>query len=165
MAGHAKFIAVYDSPFWLDQGLSGDAVSQLGPLREIHDASSSSKADDNNGYALFGFVGVPASYRKENEKEISHAAIDQLTRLFGEKAANPIDIVLQDWVREEFTATEIDQSMIGGHATSSINNFTESSFDDRLLWSGTETANHREGHNGLLEGALEASVRVLKFLV
>ncbi len=165
MAGHAKVIAVYDSPFWLAQGFSGDAVSQLGPLREIHDASSDSKSDDNNGYALFGFVGTPRSYRKGNEKEICNAAIDQLTRLFGEKAANPIDIVLQDWAQETFTATETDLSMSGGHATSSMNNYTESCFDDRLIWSGTETASHREGHNGLLEGALEASVRTLKLLV
>ncbi len=160
MAGHAKVIAVYDSAFWLNQGLSGDAVSQLGPLREIHDASS----DSNNGYALSGFVGTPGRYRKGNEDEICKAAIDQLVRLFGETAANPIDVVLQDWAQEEFTATEIDQSMSAGHATSSISNFTESGFDDRLIWSGTETANHREGHNGLLEGALEASMRTLKLL-
>lgn len=160
MAGHAKVIAVYDSAFWLNQGLSGDAVSQLGPLREIHDASS----DSNNGYALSGFVGTPGRYRKGNEDEICKAAIDQLVRLFGETAANPIDVVLQDWAQEEFTATEIDQSMSAGHATSSISYFTESGFDDRLIWSGTETANHREGHNGLLEGALEASMRTLKLL-
>ena len=169
MAGHAKFIAVYESAFWLEQGLSGDAASQLGPLQEIHDASSDPKfdlknSDNNNGYALFGFVGIPGSYRKGNEEQICNAAIDQLIRLFGEKAANPIDIVLQDWAQEEFTATEIDQSMSGGHATSSINNFTESNFDDRLIWSGTETANYRQGHNGLLEGALEASIRSLQLL-
>ncbi|WP_299881252.1 FAD-dependent oxidoreductase [uncultured Cocleimonas sp.] len=159
MAGHAKVIAVYDSAFWLEQGLSGDAVSQFGPLHEIHDASSDSK------YALFGFVGVPGGYRKDNEDEICQSAIDQLIRLFGEKAASPIDIVLQDWAQEEFTATEIDQTMSGGHATSSMSHYTEAGFDDRLIWSGTETANHRQGHNGLLEGALEASTRTLQTLI
>ena len=38
MAGHAKFVAVYNRPFWRDAGLSGDAISRRGPLVEIHDA-------------------------------------------------------------------------------------------------------------------------------
>lgn len=168
MAGHAKFLAIYEKPFWLEQGLSGDAVSQLGPIREIHDASShpndSDSSIENKGYALFGFIGVPASYRRGNEDKISSAAIEQLTRMFGKDATNPIDIILQDWAQEKFTSTEIDQSMSGGHATSSINKATESSFDDHLIWSGTETADHRTGVNGLLEGALEASIRTLNTL-
>lgn len=164
MAGHAKLLVIYDKPFWLEQGLSGDAVSQLGPMREIHDASSHPNDSNENCYALFGFIGLPASYRKGNEDEIKKAAIEQLVRMFGEDAAKPIDVVLQDWTQEPFTATEVDQSMSGGHATSSISNTTESTFDDRLIWSGTETADHRLGTNGLLEGAVEASVRTLNLL-
>lgn len=172
MAGHAKLLAIFDEPFWLEQGLSGDAVSQLGPIREIHDASSdpndfddaSENPSTNKGHALFGFLGIPASYRKGNADEIKKAAAEQLIRMFGEGAANPIDIVLQDWAEEAFTSTEIDLLMSDGHATSSINKTTETSFDNRLIWSGTETANHREGSNGLLEGAVEASVRTLNTL-
>lgn len=164
MAGHAKILIVYSSPFWLEAGLSGDAVSHLGPLREIHDASSHPNSNDKSGFALFGFVGIPGSYRKENENEIRKATIDQLVRLFGKAAANPIDVTLQDWAQEKFTATEIDQSMNGWHATSSISHYTESTYDDKLIWSGTETADHRRGMNGLLEGALEASIRTLNLL-
>lgn len=32
MAPHAKYVAVYDSPFWRNQGLSGAARSAVGPL-------------------------------------------------------------------------------------------------------------------------------------
>ncbi|MEP6433457.1 MAG: FAD-dependent oxidoreductase, partial [Lentilitoribacter sp.] len=39
MAAHAKFIAVYKTPFWRDMGLSGDAISHKGPMMELHDAS------------------------------------------------------------------------------------------------------------------------------
>ena len=73
-------------------------------------------------------------------------------------------MTLQDWAQEKFTATEIDQSMNGWHATSSISHYTESTYDDKLIWSGTETADHRRGMNGLLEGALEASIRTLNLL-
>ena len=168
MAGHAKVIIVYEQPFWLEQGLSGDAVSHLGPLREIHDASSQLKTsnddNDNHGYALFGFVGLPGSYRAGNVDEICNASIAQLVRLFGEKAKNPMSIVMQDWAQEKFTATEIDQSMNGGHASSSIRLYCESNFDDRLIWSGTETADHQQGSNGLLEGAIESSIRSLNII-
>jgi len=103
MAGHAKFLAIYERPFWLQQGLSGDAISQLGPIREIHDASSNANDDINNGYALFGFIGVPATYRAGNKTEIVNASIQQLGRLFGEEATKPLDVVLKDWSQEEFT--------------------------------------------------------------
>lgn len=39
MAPHAKYFAIYDAPFWREQGLSGQARSACGPLVEIHDAS------------------------------------------------------------------------------------------------------------------------------
>ncbi|MEM1154111.1 MAG: hypothetical protein AAGI44_08210 [Pseudomonadota bacterium] len=42
MAGQAKVVAVYESPFWRDSGFSGDAMSRKGPLIEIHDASPAS---------------------------------------------------------------------------------------------------------------------------
>lgn len=164
MAGHAKILISYDKPFWLNNGLSGDAVSHLGSLREIHDASSSPSSKGDDGYALFGFVGIPSSYRNGNEDEIRKAAIEQLIRMFGEDAADPLEIVLQDWAQETYTASEVDQTMSGGHATSSMSHFTETTFDDRLIWSGTETADHLLGMNGLLEGALEASVRTLNLL-
>ena len=53
MAPHAKVFAVYDRPFWRDAGLSGMAQSLVGPLVEIHDATTAS-----GRAALFGFVGV-----------------------------------------------------------------------------------------------------------
>ncbi|WP_235815672.1 FAD-dependent oxidoreductase [Cypionkella psychrotolerans] len=55
MAGHAKFVAVCDTPFWRDAGLSGDATSRRGPMAEIHDASGT----NGTPAALFGFLGLP----------------------------------------------------------------------------------------------------------
>ena len=166
MAGHAKIIVTYAKPFWIEKELSGDAMSHIGPMREIHDASSHpSNNDETRGYALFGFLGVPGSYRKGNENEIKQAAIAQLVRLFGEDAAHPTNVILKDWAQEEFTATEVDQTMGGGHASSSIRDYTESDFADRLIWSGTETADHLRGYNGLIEGAIEASLRTVDLLV
>jgi len=66
MAPHAKYVAVYDSPFWRNQVLSGSARSAVGPLTEIHDAS----LVEGEG-ALFGFFGVPAHIRQSvSESEL-----------------------------------------------------------------------------------------------
>lgn len=56
IAGQCKVTAVYEATFWRKQGLSGDGMSRLGPLGEIHDASP----EDESQGALFGFVAWPA---------------------------------------------------------------------------------------------------------
>jgi len=91
MAGHAKLLAVYAEAFWRASGLSGDAISHRGPLGEIHDASP----DDGGPYALFGFFGVPASYRAAHEEELRAAAIEQLARLFGSQARSPLEVTIK----------------------------------------------------------------------
>ncbi|HET8871203.1 MAG TPA: FAD-dependent oxidoreductase, partial [Aquabacterium sp.] len=54
MAPHAKYLAIYETPFWRAQGLSGAARSTVGPMVEIHDVSM-----PDGHAALFGFIGVP----------------------------------------------------------------------------------------------------------
>lgn len=68
MAPHAKYIAVYDRPFWREQGLSGQVHSQVGPMVEIHDIS-----DEQGTFgALFGFIGLSAKARQQWGKNISN---------------------------------------------------------------------------------------------
>jgi monoamine oxidase len=172
MASQAKFVAVYEKPFWREQGFSGDAISQLGPLREIHDASNNGgkeneavkETNKNNetGYALFGFVGIPASYRAGNQQQIIDACIQQLVRLFGEDAASPIHVSWKDWSTEKFTSTPEDQ-FSNNHVNHSLQTFSE--WNDQLIWSGTETAEvDHARNNGYLEGALESSMRTLELI-
>lgn len=58
MAPHAKFFALYDRPSWREAGLSGMAQSMVGPMGEIHDATTAGGAA-----ALFGFLGIDADRR------------------------------------------------------------------------------------------------------
>ena len=53
MSQHAKYVAVYDMPFWREKGLSGGARSNVGPMGEIHDVS----LPDGHA-ALFGVYGM-----------------------------------------------------------------------------------------------------------
>jgi len=161
MAGHAKLLAVYEEPFWRAQGLSGDAVSHRGPLGEIHDASP----DEGGPYALFGFFGVPASYRAAHEEELRAAAIEQLARLFGPQARLPMAVTIKDWAKDPRTATQLDQELSNQHTFGTMTDMEEAEWDGKVIWSGSETADgHDARFGGYLEGALASSVRTLGLL-
>jgi monoamine oxidase len=141
----AKCVIEYPDAFWREEGLSGFAVSHLGPLGEIHDACTQEKA------ALFGFVHSHAKY--ENlEEEI----MQQLTRLYGSKAAHPSSLHLVDWKKEPYTSTPLDAIPLREHPRYGL---TATHFGDRLIFSGTESA-FREG--GYLEGAVTSALDLVK---
>ncbi|MEM9267650.1 MAG: NAD(P)/FAD-dependent oxidoreductase, partial [Pseudomonadota bacterium] len=103
MAGQAKAVAVYKTPFWREAGLSGDAMSRRGPMVEVHDASPAK----GGPYALFGFIGAPPKGRAD-EQALRQAIEHQLVRLFGEEAASPQALFIKDWAFDPLTATDAD---------------------------------------------------------
>ena len=160
MASHAKFVGIYKNRFWNDAGFSGDVISHRGPLQEIHDASS----ENGELSALFGFVSVKAQYRKGREDELRTMILAQLTRLFGKSASQPIEVHMKDWAFDAYTSTDYDQEVLKFHPSNDIVNVTENSWDQKLIWSGTESADYRQHSNGFLEGALEASSKATSYL-
>lgn len=157
MAGHAKFVAVYETAFWRDAGLSGDAMSHFGPLVEIHDASPV----DESCFALFGFVGVPAEARCD-EGSLKDAALAQLRDIFGQQAETPIAVFYKDWAEASETAVQLDQQALRHHPQYGLPVALQTLCNGRLLLGSTETAS---AYGGYLEGALEASERVLHALL
>lgn len=150
MAGHAKYIAVYDTPFWREAGLSGSAQSRLGPMVEIHDASM-----PNGSAALFGFIGVPATARKSvtNDQLKAHC-LNQLIRLFGDQASTPKLTVLKDWVQDPFTATSLDFDEAGHHSSAPEMMTTDSPWQGKLIGVGSEWSTQFPGY---IAGAIEAA--------
>lgn len=148
MAAHAKLVAVYDQPFWHDNGLSGQAFSYRGPMMEIHDASPHGEEP----YALFGFVGINAARRRNNADTVKKMAIEQLTRLFGDAASTPSDVLYKDWSEDTYTATPADEDAPPAHP-----HYTSPKLPDRwqskMAFIGTEAA---AANGGYLEGCLEA---------
>lgn len=149
MAGQAKAVAVYKTPFWRAAGLSGDAMSRRGPMVEIHDASPA----EGGPYALFGFIGVPAQSRA-NEQILRQHLQAQLTRLFGPQAAEPMALYVKDWAFDPLTSTEADKAPLYAHPTYGLPSALVDLWDGRLLFSGTEVA---PDFGGYIEGALEAA--------
>jgi len=74
MAGQAKAIAVYDAPFWREQGQSGFGIIWIGPLQEIHDATPV----EGPG-ALFGLMCLtPKERRQLGKRASSHVFLNNL---------------------------------------------------------------------------------------
>ena len=141
MAGYAKLVAIYDTPFWRQAGLNGDAVSHRGPLTEVHDASP---MDARTG-ALFGFTYGDAARTPEFRAQ----ALAQLGRMFGAQAANPREVLFKDWASDAATATPADRVPPADHP-----HYRALAPTRRLIFAGSETA---VGDGGFLEGALEAA--------
>jgi monoamine oxidase len=148
MAGQAKFVAVYDSPFWLSAGLSGTAQSLVGPMLEVHDATTGS-----GRAALLGFLGVGAVERQRlGELTLTRACVEQLVRIFGPPAESPTATILKDWYADPLTATP-DDATSSGHPSATAA-WVHGPWAGRLVMAGSEASPHEAGY---LAGALESS--------
>lgn len=158
MAGHAKFVAVYDTPFWRERGLSGAGASRHGPMVELHDHS-----DSQGRYgALFGFVGVgPAARAEVGAARLEQACLEQLLRLYGPEASRPIWSGLMDWSSETLTSVAADLDDLGVHPRAQSVAVPEP-FDGRLYLAGSEFA---AGIPGYLEGAVESAQQAVDRLI
>jgi monoamine oxidase len=150
MSGQAKFVAVYEQPFWRQQGLAGQAFSQIGPMVEIHDAS----ATRDQGFALFGFIGLPYSVRRQlTKQQLELACVEQLAALFGEQAAKPTCVYLTDWAKDKWVATAQDIAEPPKHAELNLNRYQQQLKQLKLYFVASEYAQVEAGY---LEGALTA---------
>jgi monoamine oxidase len=153
MAPHAKFFALYDRPFWCDAGLSGTAQSMVGPMAEMHDATTAS-----GGAALFGFLGVGAEQRATlGEEALTRACLDQLARIFGADARSPRATLFKDWAADPWTATAADRGA-GGHPAADSAPWVAGPWKERLALAGSETSPSEPGY---LTGAVVAAGRAV----
>lgn len=155
MAPHAKFFALYDRPFWREAGYSGSVQSMVGPMPEIHDATTAS-----GQAALFGFLGVGAADRlRMGEEALAQACIAQFTRIFGAEAASPRATLYKDWAADPWIAAPADL-ISSGHATFTPD-WVQGPWADRLILAGSETSPSEAGY---LAGAVEASANAVAAL-
>ena len=150
MAGQAKFVVSYATPFWREQGLSGQVFSQTGPMVEIHDAST----DTHQNHGLFGFIGWPASRRSQiTEQQLQDACLAQLASCYGCDAYNFTECYFKDWAADQFTCTENDRLEASRHPEFTISKHLHELGSLHLHLIGSEFANIAPGY---LEGAIDA---------
>jgi len=157
MAPHAKYVAVYESSFWRDAGFSGAARSAIGPLTEIHDASTL----EGDG-ALFGFFGVPAQVRQSvSDTVLKEHCRAQLVRLFGAQTSNPKAEYLKDWAQDPLTAMPADASGNGQHAVAPPSKPKTGVWQDCLTGCGSEWSAQFPGY---VAGAIDAATVAVQSL-
>lgn len=149
MAHSMKAVAVYATPFWRADGWSGFGASQLGPLGEIHDASP---ATGPLG-ALFGFFSPMHPLRNAPLAQRQAAVVQQLGRLFGPAALQPLAYHELDWSREPLTSIPGDEQLPGQIPQQGPAQLRQPYWDGRLYWAGAETSISEWGR---LDGAIES---------
>ncbi len=152
MGSVIKVNAVYDEPFWRQEGLSGRAVSDQGPIRTVFDNSPKS----GNPGILIGFIeGQDArELSGVDEAERHAAALASLERYFGPRAAKPDRVIERDWTIETYSRGCYGAFMAPGTLTTYGNVLREPV--GRIHWAGTETATIFPGY---MDGAVRSGER------
>jgi monoamine oxidase len=149
MATQAKAVAIYETPFWRDEGLSGRVASREGPLVEIHDHSPA-----RGGGALFGFVGWPPDRR--DPSMLKSGILNQLERCFGPRAARPNVLSVRDWALDPLICSDLDMAMPVEHPDVRPDSLRHPTLGSKLFLAVSETSDISPG---LIEGALAAGER------
>jgi monoamine oxidase len=144
-----KCFAVYDEPFWRADGLNGQAISDRGPVKVTFDNSP----PDGRPGVLLGFLeGDEARLAARlSAGERREAVVGSFARLFGPRAASPVEYVERDWMAEEFT-----RGCYGAHFTTGVwTSYGEAWREPvgRIHWAGAECSPQ---WNGYMEGAVRS---------
>jgi monoamine oxidase len=153
-----KCQAVYEEPFWRDEGFSGEAVSERGPVGVIFDNSPRESEDGAERVpgVLVGFMtGTPAREVAElPEDSRREVVLDCFARLFGDRARTPTQFIEKSWERELWTRgcptcrfPPGGWTAWGPHLRAPV---------ERIHWAGTETATEWSGY---MEGAVQSGER------
>ncbi|MGY2093291.1 flavin monoamine oxidase family protein [Nocardia gipuzkoensis] len=142
---------IYDRPFWRDQNLNGQAVGDIGPARLTVDASPPNSE-----------LGVLTTYLPCNpnhplaptDRELADpdtrraAILGCLVRYFGDRAADHIGYLEQDWRTNPFIAGCIPSTPPGLLTTMGPGHHDHTG---ALLWAGTEQSHIWKGY---MDGAV-----------
>lgn len=151
MGSVIKCQIAYETPFWREQGLSGEYVGSTAVFSPVFD---NSPADGSCGL-LVGFIDGAEALRWSGDPDARRrAVVDSLVAAFGEAAAEPIDYVDHDWVADPWSRgcytgvpTPGTLSRLGSALRAPCGS---------VHWAGTETA---EAWCGYIEGALASGER------
>jgi monoamine oxidase len=147
-----KCIAVYDRPFWRDAGLTGQVVSDEGPVKITFD---NSPPDGRPGVMLGFLEGHEARvWGQRSAKERRAAVLGSFARYFGDAARSPKRYLEQNWAEEEWT-----RGCYVGYTPPGV--LTEYGTAlrapiGRIHWAGAETATL---WNGYMDGAVRSGER------
>ena len=147
-----KAHCIYPTPFWRDEGLTGQASGDTGAVRVTFD---NSPPDGRRG-VLLGFIEGDEGrlWGQRSLEERRAAVLECLVRYFGEQAGQPLDYIEQSWAEEEYT-----RGCYAGYMPPGVWSMYGPALRTpigRIHWAGTETATV---WNGYMEGAVQSGER------
>lgn len=157
----SKCCAIYSEPFWRDDGLTGEAVTDRGPVTLTFDNSPQS----GSAGVLLGFVGGPEDrdFGLLDTDARRRAVIDGFTRLFGAHAAQPDAYLEQRWAEEEWSRGA-PVGFLGPGALTAHGTALRAPVG-RIHWAGTETATRWCGYmDGAVQSGERAAAEVARLL-
>jgi monoamine oxidase len=156
-----KVTAVYDRPFWREDGLSGQVISDKGPVNVTFDDSP----EDASKGVVFGFVGgdQARAFSSLNGPDRRAAALANYVDFFGPQAAKPVRYIETIWKRQKFTRG----CPVGilGPGTLTAHGPAIRQPVGRIHWAGTETSTFWAGYmDGAVRSGERAAAEVLERL-
>jgi monoamine oxidase len=147
-----KCTAVYAEPFWREDGLSGEGLSDTGPATLTFDNSPPGGSPG----VLVGFVGGADARRHAalGTSQRRREVLEGFARLFGPRALEAERFIELDWARERWSAGGPTSNMPPGAWTSVGAALREPA--GRVHWAGTETAGEWSGY---MDGAVRSGER------
>lgn len=151
MGSILKVIAIYDTPFWREDGLSGEALSLDGFLPAVFDVSP----PDGPGHlcalvpgrAAQQLASLPGPHRR-------NTVLAELARSFGPRACFPQEVKEKFWADDPFSRGGYGAYLPPGVLTATGPALREAV--GRIHWAGTETAT---AWTGYMEGAVQSGLR------
>jgi monoamine oxidase len=151
LGAYIKTEAIYDRPFWRDDGLTGQAQSTEGPVRSTIEGSPPSGPG-----ILIGFIGgdLARIWGQRSAQERQEAVLQSFAKFFGPKALQPRDYFDINWTAEPFSLGDpvpfTPPGVLLGYGDEIRTPVGP------IHWAGTETSTF---WNGYLDGAIRSGYR------
>lgn len=147
-----KCEAIYDTPFWREDGLAGQVTSDLDPVGVTFDNSP----PDGKPGVMLGFIeGHHARvWARRKPAQRRAAVLGNFATYFGNKALSPRAYIERDWSNEVWT-----RGCYVGFTPPGVlldYGYTIRKPAGRIHWAGAETATY---WNGYMDGAVRSGER------
>ncbi|MEY2398585.1 MAG: monoamine oxidase [Actinomycetota bacterium] len=147
-----KTVAIYDEPFWRNDGLAGSSAA-MDDIAEVT-LDTTQPGTGFGQLASYAAGGKARALARMSEADRHAAILKTFTTRFGPKAAKPIEMLDMNWVSEEWTRGCSLARMGPGVITNFFHVIREPF--GRVHWAGTETATVS---HGAIDGAVRSGER------
>jgi monoamine oxidase len=156
-----KVIALYDKPFWRDDGWTGQVVSDVGPCQATFDNTP----PEGTPGALMGFVEASTARQLNDisKDELKQKVLDNYAQYYGDKAKNPIGFIEKRW-DNDIWHRGCPVCVPGPGVLLDFGTAIRKPVG-RIHWAGTETSTYWNGYmDGAVRSGERASAEVTKLL-